>query len=87
MYTTFAIGKKTIDSPYVKFSIQRGITSENDVDIDIKYCGFCHTDANLVHNRWGISNYPIVPGHEIAGVVTKASRKIFLDTQTHKSNT
>ena len=86
MYSTFAVGKKTIDSPYEKLSIQIGKTSEDDIDIDIKYCGFCHTDANLVHNRWGISNYPIVPGHEIAGVVTKASRKIFVHTQTHKSN-
>ena len=76
MYTTFAIGKKTIDSPYDKLCIQRGRTSENDVDVDIKYCGFCHTDANLVHNRWGISNYPIVPGHEIAGVVTRVLFKL-----------
>ena len=80
MYSTFAVGKKTIDSPYEKLSIQRGKTSEDDIDIDIKYFGFCHTDANLVHNRWGISNYPIVPGHEIVGVVTKASRKIFVHT-------
>ena len=57
MYSTFAVGKKTIDSPYEKLSIQIGKTSEDDIDIDIKYCGFCHTDANLVHNCWGISNY------------------------------
>ena len=61
----------------------RGKTSEDDIDIDIKYFGFCHTDANLVLNHEGISNYPIVPGHKIADVVTKASRKIFVQTLPH----
>ena len=51
MYSTFAIGKKTVDSHYENFP-SRGKTSENDIDIDIKYFDFCHTDANLVHNRW-----------------------------------
>ena len=71
MYSTEAIGKKTIESPYEKFTIQRGWTSEDDVDIDIKYCGFCHTDVHLARNDWGFSQFPNVPGHEIAGVVTK----------------
>ena len=73
MYSTAAIGKKTKESPYEKITIERGWTGEDDIDIDIKYCGFCHTDVHLANNDWGFSQYPNVPGHEIAGVVTKVN--------------
>ena len=73
MYSTAAIGKKTKESPYDKITIERGWTGEDDIDIDIKYCGFCHTDVHLANNDWGFSQYPNVPGHEIAGVVTKVN--------------
>ena len=76
-YYTIAIGKKNKDSPYEKITIQRGSTSEEDIDIDIKYCGFCHTDVHLAYNHWGFSNYPNVPGHEIAGIVTKVMLFVF----------
>ncbi|MCG8511435.1 MAG: NAD(P)-dependent alcohol dehydrogenase, partial [Rhodospirillales bacterium] len=42
----------------------------DDVDIEILYCGICHTDIHFVDNDWGITNYPVVPGHEIIGKVT-----------------
>jgi len=41
----------------------------DDVAIDINYCGVCHSDAHQVHNDWGNTNYPCVPGHEIVGTV------------------
>jgi uncharacterized zinc-type alcohol dehydrogenase-like protein len=43
---------------------------ERDVLIEIKYCGICHTDIHLARDEWGGSIFPMVPGHEIAGVVT-----------------
>lgn len=44
----------------------------HDVEIRITHCGICHSDAHLVDNDWGISRYPLVPGHEVAGVVEAA---------------
>ena len=40
-------------------------TSEDDVDVDIKYCGYCHTDIHLINNDWGFTTYPCVGGHEV----------------------
>lgn len=42
----------------------------DDVSIDILYCGVCHTDIHFVENDWGMTQYPVVPGHEIVGRVT-----------------
>lgn len=42
----------------------------NDVAIDIAYCGICHSDAHQIHNDWGNTTYPCVPGHEIIGHVS-----------------
>lgn len=41
-----------------------------DIDIDITHCGICHSDVHLIDNDWQLSEYPLVPGHEIVGVVT-----------------
>ena len=41
----------------------------NEVDVRVTHCGICHTDVAMVDNDWGFSQYPFVPGHEIAGVV------------------
>jgi len=43
----------------------------NDVSIDIAFCGVCHSDIHQARNEWGNSLYPMVPGHEIVGLVTK----------------
>jgi len=42
-----------------------------DILIEIKYCGICHSDSHHVRAEWGEEKYPLVPGHEIAGVVFK----------------
>lgn len=41
-----------------------------DIDIDITHCGICHSDIHLIDNDWHLSEYPLVPGHEIVGTVT-----------------
>lgn len=48
----------------------------DDVTIKVKYCGMCHTDLHFIHNDWGITMYPVVPGHEITGVVTKVGTNV-----------
>ena len=80
MYSTQAIAKLEKNGKYELINIGRGWTSEDDLDIDIKYCGFCHTDIHLVNNDFGRTEYPAVVGHEVAGIVTKvgANVKVFV---------
>ena len=51
------------------FSFTRREPKACDVVIDIKFCGICHSDIHVARSEWGRANYPVVPGHEIAGVV------------------
>jgi len=53
-----------------KTTIARRDPGPHDVAIDIKFAGICHSDIHTVKAEWGTPNYPVVPGHEIAGVVT-----------------
>jgi D-arabinose 1-dehydrogenase-like Zn-dependent alcohol dehydrogenase len=52
------------------FSFTRRVQEEDDVTIKVLYCGICHTDLHTIKNEWGNAMYPVVPGHEIVGVVT-----------------
>lgn len=56
-------------APLAPFSFKRREARTNDVVIDIKFCGICHSDIHQVRDEWGGSAFPMVPGHEIAGVV------------------
>ncbi|KAK3025588.1 hypothetical protein RJ639_042627 [Escallonia herrerae] len=51
-------------------------TGEKDVRLKVLYCGICHTDLHYARNDWGFSTYPLVPGHEIAGVVIEVGSKV-----------
>ena len=53
----------------VPFDFDRRVPGPHDVLIEIKYCGVCHSDLHFVRNDWGMSIYPMVPGHEIVGKV------------------
>ena len=56
--------------PLAPWNFERRAVGHHDVLIEIRYCGVCHSDLHLVRNDWGMSLYPMVPGHEIVGVVT-----------------
>jgi uncharacterized zinc-type alcohol dehydrogenase-like protein len=58
------------DQPLVPFTFERREPNADDVVIAIQYCGVCHSDIHTVRNEWRNAVYPIVPGHEIVGVVT-----------------
>jgi uncharacterized zinc-type alcohol dehydrogenase-like protein len=58
-------------SPLGPFSIDRREPQADDVELDILYCGVCHSDLHQVRNEWQSSTFPIVPGHEIVGRVTR----------------
>ena len=52
-----------------EYTFERRDLRDNDVEIEILYCGVCHSDLHAVRNDWGGSRYPLVPGHEIVGKV------------------
>lgn len=58
------------------FSFERRAPEEGDVVIDIAHCGVCHSDLHAVENAWGMSHYPMVPGHEITGIVRAVGRAV-----------
>jgi uncharacterized zinc-type alcohol dehydrogenase-like protein len=62
--------------PLVPFTFERREPNDDDVVIGIKFAGICHSDIHTVRNEWKNAKYPIVPGHEIAGVVTAVGSKV-----------
>jgi alcohol dehydrogenase (NADP+) len=63
-------------APLGSYSFERREPGDHDVSIDIQYCGICHSDIHQVRDEWGGSTFPMVPGHEIAGVVTAVGSKV-----------
>ena len=55
-------------------TIERRALRHDDVAIRITHCGICHSDLHMARNDWGMSLYPMVPGHEIVGIVTGSAR-------------
>jgi uncharacterized zinc-type alcohol dehydrogenase-like protein len=64
------------DKPFRAAEINRRDLDSNDVLIEIKYAGICHSDIHTAHGEWGPVNYPLVPGHEIAGIVTDVGTEV-----------
>ncbi|KAJ4714587.1 putative Alcohol dehydrogenase [Melia azedarach] len=58
------------------FHFSRRATGEKDVTFKVMYCGICHSDLHMLKNEWGSSTYPLVPGHEIVGVVTEVGSTV-----------
>ncbi|GAB4832959.1 Probable cinnamyl alcohol dehydrogenase 6 [Ancistrocladus abbreviatus] len=58
------------------FFFKRRENGANDVTIKVLYCGICHTDLHYARNDWGITMYPVVPGHEITGIITKVGNNV-----------
>ncbi|KAJ4961659.1 hypothetical protein NE237_021569 [Protea cynaroides] len=72
----FAWAARDITGILFPFKFSRRETGEEDVSIKVMYCGICHSDLHAIKNDWGNTNYPIVPGHEIVGVVTEVGSKV-----------
>ena len=62
--------------PILPGTVPRRAIGPNDVSIKIKYCGICHSDVSLYRNEWGVSAYPICPGHEITGIVESVGENV-----------
>ncbi len=64
------------DQPLAPFNFERRTLRENDVFIEIQFCGVCHSDIFLARDGWKKSTYPMVPGHEIVGIVKEIGAKV-----------
>ena len=56
------------------FTYDPGPLGDEQVEIEVQYCGICHSDFSMLHNAWGMTKFPIVPGHEAIGKVTAVGR-------------
>jgi uncharacterized zinc-type alcohol dehydrogenase-like protein len=63
-------------TPLEPFKFERREVGPNDVQIEIAYCGVCHSDIHQVRDEWGGSIFPMVPGHEIVGKITKIGDQV-----------
>ena len=64
------------DTPLAPYHFERRELRDNDVAMEILYCGVCHSDLHVARNDWGGSSYPVVPGHEIVGRVTAVGSNV-----------
>ncbi|WP_144395360.1 NADPH-dependent aldehyde reductase Ahr [Pleionea sediminis] len=53
-----------------------GALKSDDVEIEVEYCGLCHSDLSMLDNEWGMTEYPFVPGHEVAGVISATGSNV-----------
>jgi alcohol dehydrogenase (NADP+) len=73
---TKAYGAYAGDRPLKSIEIERRQSGPNDVQIEIAYCGVCHSDLHQVRSEWGGTIYPCVPGHEIVGHVSAVGSEV-----------
>lgn len=76
MNSVKAYAAEKADKPLAPFQIDRREPGAEDVEIKILYCGVCHSDIHTARNEWGGTQYPVVPGHEIVGTVTRVGENV-----------
>ncbi len=76
MSKTAAFAAQTAQSPLALASIERRDVGTRDVQIDILYCGVCHSDLHTARGEWPGITFPVVPGHEIVGRVVKVGTEV-----------
>lgn len=73
---TNAYGTRAADLPFEAMVIERREPGPRDVQVDIRFCGVCHSDLHTARGEWGHTPYPCVPGHEIVGEVTAVGSEV-----------
>ncbi|MDZ7763018.1 MAG: NAD(P)-dependent alcohol dehydrogenase [Melioribacteraceae bacterium] len=58
------------------FEYDPGELKRDEVEIEVLYCGICHSDLSVIDNEWGMSSYPLVPGHEVVGKILEAGSHV-----------
>jgi uncharacterized zinc-type alcohol dehydrogenase-like protein len=74
MTTVTAYAAPSPGAPLARTTIERRPLDPRDIKVEVRYAGICHSDIHQVHGDWGKGLFPMVPGHEIAGVVTEVTR-------------
>ena len=62
--------------PLQPYEYDPGVLGSNEVEIDVDFCGICHSDVSMVENEWGISQFPLVPGHEVVGTIAAKGQSV-----------
>jgi uncharacterized zinc-type alcohol dehydrogenase-like protein len=75
-YSVKAYATPGATAPLAATTIPRRDPTDRDVQLEILYCGVCHSDLHFARNEWHFTQYPAVPGHEIVGRVTKVGTKV-----------
>jgi len=60
----------------VPFEYDPGPLGRNGVELDVEYCGICHSDLSMLNDEWGMSQFPLVPGHEVIGTVNAVGEDV-----------
>ena len=76
MLTSLGYAAKTAESALAPYQFERRDPGAHDVQIEIMYCGVCHSDLHTARNEWRNTVYPVVPGHEIIGRITKVGSRV-----------
>ncbi|MEI6946477.1 NAD(P)-dependent alcohol dehydrogenase [Paraflavisolibacter sp. H34] len=71
-----AFGTEAADAALQALNIQRRTPTPHDVEIEILYCGVCHSDLHTARNEWHFTTYPCVPGHEIVGRIVRVGSHV-----------
>jgi alcohol dehydrogenase (NADP+) len=74
--TVKAYAATSASAPLTPFDVERRDVGPKDVAIDIKFAGICHSDIHTARSEWGPATYPVVVGHEIAGIVTEVGSEV-----------
>ncbi|MBI1370604.1 MAG: alcohol dehydrogenase catalytic domain-containing protein [Planctomycetes bacterium] len=74
MFNAYAAPKQ--GAPFQKFQYDPGRLNADEVEIKVAYCGICHSDLSMRDNEWGMTQYPFVGGHEVAGTVAAVGERV-----------
>ncbi|MDJ0694019.1 NAD(P)-dependent alcohol dehydrogenase [Mastigocoleus sp. MO_188.B34] len=71
-----AYAAKTAGGKLEPFEYDPGALKDEEVEINVEYCGICHSDVSMLNNDWGMTQYPLVPGHEVVGTVAAIGDRV-----------
>ena len=58
------------------FEYDPGALQADEVEIDVQFCGICHSDVSMIDNEWGMTQYPLVAGHEVVGTISQIGKQV-----------
>ncbi|NJK35832.1 MAG: NAD(P)-dependent alcohol dehydrogenase [Oscillatoriales cyanobacterium SM2_2_1] len=71
-----AFAATALGEPLTPFTYELPPLGDRQVDITVESCGICHSDLSMLHNHWGITQYPFVPGHEVVGIIASTGDRV-----------